>query len=126
MMRKSSVFLRKGGASLARNGYRVNPGTGLLAARRRAGYLQRAYPSRATEQDDQLSSPWPRDRKFESTSLQHGVKCEPDFRRGSRRRLSEFRLMSVKVRVPGATRIFRNAGTDGTRWRGAGTLARNR
>jgi hypothetical protein len=63
MMRKSSVFLRKGGASLARNGYRVNPGTGLLAARRRAGYLQRAYPSRATEQDDQLSSPWPRDRK---------------------------------------------------------------
>jgi hypothetical protein len=46
-------------ASLARNGYRVNPGTGLLAARRRAGYLRRAYPSRGTEQDDQLSSPWP-------------------------------------------------------------------
>jgi hypothetical protein len=29
--------------------------------------------------------------------------------------------MSVKVRVRGATRIFRNAGTDGTRWHGAGS-----
>jgi hypothetical protein len=33
-------------------------------------------------------------------------------------------LMSVKVRVPGATRIFRNAGTDGTRRRGTGTIIR--
>jgi hypothetical protein len=40
-----------------------------------------------------------------------------------------FALCSVRptdvreVRVPGATRIFRNAGTDGPRWRGAGTFA---
>jgi len=35
-------------------------------------------------------------------------------------------LMSVKVRVAACTRIFRNAGTDRTRRRGAGTFARNR
>ena len=73
MMRKSSVFLRKGGDSLARNGYRVNPSTRLLAARRRAGYLQRAYPSRATEQDDQLSSPWPGDQTLARKCLKQGM-----------------------------------------------------
>jgi hypothetical protein len=34
--------------------------------------------------------------------------------------------MSVNVRVAACTHIFRNAGTDGTRRRGAGAFARNR
>ena len=52
MMGKAVVFLRKRRRPSGRNGYRVHPGTGWLAARRRAGFLRRAYPSQATEPDD--------------------------------------------------------------------------
>ena len=47
-------------------------------------------------------------------------------RKRSSQRTQRWRELDSNPRSPALTRIFRNAGTHGTRWPGAGTFARNR